>query len=93
MHSGESPRIERAQKNQQPVQNLHDERELPPPLTGFLLPLPSRDELSSDPEIAAAETKLWHSIDAALAIYSKEVMKIRGSREWQERELSTDRRG
>jgi hypothetical protein len=96
MHCGESPRIERVQNDQQPLQDLHDEIELSAPLTGLLLSLPSRDELSSDPEIAAAETKLWHSVDAALEIYSKEVLKIRELRKWQKGSTefwNPDRRG
>ena len=46
----------------------------------LLLPLPARDETSSDPNIAAAEANLWSAIDAALAIYSNEVLSIRASK-------------
>jgi len=46
----------------------------------LLLPLPSRDETSSDPEIARVEQKLWERIDAALEEYSNEVLSIQESR-------------
>jgi len=42
-----------------------------------LLPLPSKDVESMDPDIAAAEKRLWGKIDLALQEYSKEVMTIR----------------
>lgn len=45
-----------------------------------LLPLPSRDEASSDPEIAKAERELWDKIDAALEEYSHKVLVIQESR-------------
>lgn len=45
-----------------------------------LLPLPSRDDVSSDPEIAAAEERLWSTIDEALADYSATVLAIRARR-------------
>lgn len=41
-----------------------------------LLPLPSKDSESMDPEIAAAEKRLWDKIDLALHEYSGEVMMI-----------------
>jgi hypothetical protein len=46
----------------------------------LLLPLPSRDETSSDPAIAAAEERLWRAIDEALATYSREVLALRSGR-------------
>lgn len=42
-----------------------------------LLPLPSRDEGSMDPEIALAEKRLWDRMDLALQEYSREVMEIK----------------
>jgi hypothetical protein len=45
-----------------------------------LLPLPSRDEASSDPEIAEAERELWDKIDAALEEYSHKVLMIEENR-------------
>lgn len=42
-----------------------------------LLPLPSRDKLSNDPKIAAAERRLWGAIDRAREAYSREVLAIR----------------
>jgi hypothetical protein len=42
-----------------------------------LLPLPSRDDVSSDPEEAAAEERLWLAFDAALEKYSAEILAIR----------------
>ena len=45
-----------------------------------LLPLPSQDSESTDPEIAAAEKRLWDKIDLALHEYSGEVMMIRNKR-------------
>lgn len=45
-----------------------------------LLPLPSQDMESADPEIAAAEKRLWDKIDLALHEYSGEVMMIRNKR-------------
>jgi hypothetical protein len=45
-----------------------------------LLPLPSRDEASSDPEIAEAERELWDKIDAALEEYSHKVLMIQENR-------------
>jgi len=41
-----------------------------------LLPFPSRDMGSIDPDIAAAEKRLWDKIDSALHEYSGEVMMI-----------------
>lgn len=41
-----------------------------------LLPFPSRDTESVDPEIAAAERRLWDKIDLALHEYSGEVINI-----------------
>jgi hypothetical protein len=41
-----------------------------------MLPLPSRDGGSKDPDIARAERNLWNSMDAALQEYSREVMII-----------------
>lgn len=41
-----------------------------------LLPLPSKDVESMDPDIAAAEKRLWDKIDLALHEYSAEVMMI-----------------
>ncbi len=45
-----------------------------------LLPLPSKDSESMDPEIAAAEKRLWDKIDLALHEYSGEVMMIQRKR-------------
>jgi len=45
-----------------------------------LLPLPSKDVASMDPEIAAAEKRLWDKIDLALHEYSGEVMMIEKKR-------------
>lgn len=45
-----------------------------------LLPLPSRDEFSADPDIARAEERLWRAIDNALEEYSREVIAIRSKR-------------
>lgn len=41
-----------------------------------LLPLPSKDSETMDPEIRAAEKRLWAKIDQALHEYSGEVMMI-----------------
>jgi hypothetical protein len=41
-----------------------------------MLPFPERDETSSDPEIAAAEQKLWDRIDVVLRDYSRDVVAI-----------------
>ena len=49
-------------------------------LTDLLLPLPSRDEASTDPAIAAAEATLWAAIDSALETYSRQVIAIRKTR-------------
>jgi hypothetical protein len=45
-----------------------------------LLPLPSRDVESVDPEIARAERRLWGKIDLALHEYSQEIMMIMQSK-------------
>ena len=45
-----------------------------------VLPLPSREDASSDPEIAVAEEKLWKAFDAALAEYSAEILAIQARR-------------
>lgn len=45
-----------------------------------LLPLPSREVESLDPDIALAEKRLWDKIDEALKEYSEEVMMIRSSK-------------
>ena len=42
------------------------------------VPLPDRDEVSSDPIVAKAERKLWDAIDKALAEYSRDIMAARG---------------
>jgi len=42
-----------------------------------LLPLPSKDVESTDPDIAAAEKRLWDKFDLALHEYSGEVMMIK----------------
>ena len=46
----------------------------------FILPLPDRDDPDTDPQIAAAERRLWSDIDAALARYSRDVISIRAAR-------------
>jgi hypothetical protein len=45
-----------------------------------VLPLPSREEESSDPEFARAEQKLWSVIDDALEEYSRDILAIQTSR-------------
>ena len=45
-----------------------------------VIPFPDREEESEDPDIARAERKLWHSIDAALDEYSREVLAIQAKR-------------
>ena len=59
------------------VQGQEKYRPQTTPTNGLILPLPSRDEISSDPQVAAVEIKLWNSIDVALSIYSKELLVIR----------------
>jgi hypothetical protein len=46
-----------------------------------LLPIPSRDVQSMDPEVAEAERRLWEKIDNALKEYSEEVMAIMKSKQ------------
>lgn len=46
-----------------------------------ILPLPDREEASSDPDVARAERLLWSRIDSALQEYSEEVLRIRKSRQ------------
>jgi hypothetical protein len=46
----------------------------------FILPIPSRDGESDDPEIARAENRLWEAIDRALETYSREVLEIQARR-------------
>jgi len=55
----------------------------------FLLPIPSRDEESDDPDIARAESKLWSAIDTALKTYSREVLAIRDGRRAESQRNST----
>jgi hypothetical protein len=45
-----------------------------------VLPLPSREEESSDPEFAQAEQKLWGAIDHALEEYSRDILAIQTTR-------------
>ncbi len=45
-----------------------------------VLPLPSREEESSDPEFAQAEQKLWSAIDDALEEYSRDILAIQTTR-------------
>lgn len=45
-----------------------------------VLPLPSREEESSDPEFAQAEQKLWAVIDQALDEYSRDILAIQTAR-------------
>ena len=49
----------------------------------LLLPLPSRQDTSDDPEIAAAEQRLWSEIDQALERYSRQIIAIRQARACQ----------
>ena len=51
-----------------------------PSSADFILPLPDRDDPDTDPQIAAAERRLWSDIDAALARYSRDVISIRAAR-------------
>ncbi|KAG7364401.1 hypothetical protein IV203_037603 [Nitzschia inconspicua] len=62
--------------------HLHDARNKSPEIhdNAPLLPLPSRQAESLDPDIAQAEKRLWDKIDAALKEYSEEVMIIRKSK-------------
>lgn len=53
------------------------------PTTPTQVPLPSRESPSTDPEIAAAEAKLWIAFDAALAEYSAEIVAIQTRRRQQ----------
>jgi hypothetical protein len=46
----------------------------------YVLPLPSREEESSDPEFARAEQKLWGAIDHALEEYSRDLLSIQTAR-------------
>lgn len=41
-----------------------------------ILPLPPRDQSSTDPDLAKAERRLWSRIDSALEDYSNEVVAI-----------------
>jgi len=41
------------------------------------LSLPARDDISSNPDVALAQQRLWKAIDDALHEYSTEVMRIR----------------
>jgi hypothetical protein len=45
-----------------------------------VLPLPSREEESTDPEFAQAEQKLWGAIDHALEEYSRDILAIQTTR-------------
>jgi hypothetical protein len=51
-----------------------------------LLPLPPRDEVSSDPDILEAHQQLWQTIDEALETYSRTVLAIQAARELAEGE-------
>jgi hypothetical protein len=51
-----------------------------------LLPFPSRDVESMDPDIAQAERRLWEKIDIALQEYSEEVMIIMKAKHCRARE-------
>lgn len=44
----------------------------------LLLPLPLRDD---NPEMAAAEMRLWNKIDAAVEEYTNEILNIRRAQE------------
>jgi len=50
----------------------------------MVLPLPSRDEVSSDPDIAEAHRKLWAAFDDALETYSRTVLAIEAAKEFAE---------
>lgn len=54
-----------------------------------ILPFPSRDVESTDPDIARAESRLWDKIDLALQEYSAEVVIIMKSKQIGNREQST----
>lgn len=56
------------------------------------LPLPDRDDESSDPEIAKAERQLWSRIDQALQDYSYQVMTIVKSRQTKKNHAGSSRR-
>jgi hypothetical protein len=72
--NGETPNFLQKQEHSIPS------TQQPPPQETFL-PLPSRCNVSSHPAIAAAELKLWATIDAALATYSSEVMALQNNEE------------
>jgi hypothetical protein len=53
----------------------------------LLLPFPSRQDTSDDPEIAAAEKRLWCEIDQALERYSRQVIAIRQARACERKDV------
>jgi hypothetical protein len=53
----------------------------------LLLPFPSRQDTSDDPEIAAAERRLWCEIDQALERYSRQVIAIRQARACERKDI------
>lgn len=53
----------------------------------LLLPFPSRQDSSDDPEIAAAEKRLWCEIDQALERYSRQVIAIRQARACERKDV------
>ena len=50
----------------------------------MLLSLPPRDTISSDPDIAEAQNKLWETIDDAVETYSRTVFAIQAANEFAE---------
>jgi len=75
------PTEEESATSPQPQQHqLQDQRTSSSSAAFPVLPLPDRDEPDSDPQIAAAEQRLWSEIDAALTRYSREVICIRKAR-------------
>jgi hypothetical protein len=67
------------------TRQLHDKDcsdmdESPTTEEDMVLPITSRVDSSSDPDIARAEIKLWATIDRALEVYSEEVLVIQAAR-------------
>jgi len=50
--------------------------------------IPSRDEISNDPEVAAAQKELFNAFDNALRKYSDEILRIKAKRKREDEEAT-----
>jgi hypothetical protein len=75
-------------ESERPENETHEIQIMKGPVTSqqVVLPLPPRDELPTDPDMAIAHQKLWEVIDDALETYSRTVFAIKAAKDYAESE-------